>query len=64
MAARGAEPILGTFQGNGTEARAERTSRRTSRTRSAPMQTLTIAIHYARYLWTSLAAVAFGMSTN
>jgi len=34
------------------------------RGKEPPMQAVRIAVRYTRYLLTSLAAVAFGMSTN
>jgi hypothetical protein len=41
----------------------DRSPRRNQR-RSPPMTTLTLTARYARYLLTSLAAVAFGMAVN
>ena len=64
MAAHRAERILDLCQGerhrgpNGSvlEARPEE--------RNALMQTIKLAARYTRYVLTSLAAVAFGMTTN
>jgi hypothetical protein len=64
MSARRSERIMWACQGERHGSPEEPGAHERTGRRETPMQTVKIAARYTRYLLTSLASVAFGMSTN